>query len=404
MYIVRNCEKTIEYMSERFPVVLVTGPRQVGKTTMLMKLAEKNRNYVTLDDPNARNMAINEPGLFLQRYEPPVIIDEIQYAPNLMQYIKLYVDENKKMGDIWMTGSQMFHLMKNVSESLAGRVGILRMQGFSGAELDGYDNEAFIMDSEKLIVKVKERTRKSLKEVYKMIYMGQMPGVYSRDISPDIFYGAYINTYIQRDIKELTQVADEMLFLQFLTACAARTSQMLNLADIARDIGISAPTAKQWLSILITSGIVILVEPYFNNRMKRIIKSPKLYFMDTGLCAYLTKWNNPESLETGSMSGAFFETFVVSEVIKSYQNLGLQAPICYYRDKDKREIDLIIEQNNTLYPIEIKKSASPNKEAVKHFQVLDKSDVNVGTGAVICMANDLVPLDKDNWLVPVWLL
>lgn len=404
MYIVRNCEKTVEYMSERFPVVLVTGPRQVGKTTMLMKIAEKGRSYVTLDDPNARNMAINEPGLFLQRYEPPVIIDEIQYAPNLMQYIKLYVDENKKMGDIWMTGSQIFHLMKNVSESLAGRVGILKMQGFSSAELDGYDNEAFLMDSEKLIVKVKERTPKSLKEIYKRIYMGQMPGVYSRDISPDIFYGAYINTYIQRDIKELTQVADEMLFLQFLTACAARTSQMLNLADIARDIGISAPTAKKWLSILITSGIVVLIEPYFNNRMKRIIKSPNLYFMDTGLCAYLTKWNNPESLETGSMSGAFFETFVVSEVIKSYQNLGLQAPICYYRDKDRREIDLIIEQNNILYPIEIKKSASPKKDAIKHFRVLDKSGVNVGTGSVICMARDLVPLDKHNWLVPVWLL
>jgi len=404
MYIVRNCEKTVKYMSERFPVVLVTGPRQVGKTTMLMKIAEKERGYVTLDDPNARSMAINEPGLFLQRYEPPIIIDEIQYAPNLMQYIKLYVDENKKMGDIWMTGSQMFHLMKNVSESLAGRVGILKMQGLSGAELDGYDNEAFLMDSVRLIEKVKERVPKSLKEIYKRIYMGQMPGVYSRDISPDIFYGAYINTYIQRDIKELTQVADEMQFLQFLTACAARTSQMLNIADIARDIGVSAPTAKQWLSILITSGIVVLIEPYFNNRMKRIIKAPNLYFMDTGLCAYLTKWNNPESLETGSMNGAFFETFVVSEVIKSYQNLGLQAPICYYRDKDKREIDLIIEQNNTLYPIEIKKSASPKKDAIKHFRVLDKSGVNVGTGAVICMARDLVPLDKDNWLVPVWLL
>lgn len=404
MYIKRNCEKTVEYMSKRFPVVLVTGPRQVGKTTMLMKIADKKRNYVTLDDPNARNMAINEPGLFLQRYEPPVIIDEIQYAPNLMQYIKLYVDEKGNMGDIWMTGSQMFHLMKNVSESLAGRVGILRMQGFSGAELDGYDNEAFLMEPGKLIEKVKERTPKSLKEVYNRIYMGQMPGVYSRDISPDIFYGAYVNTYIQRDIKELTQVADEMLFLQFLTACAARTSQMLNLADISRDIGVSAPTAKQWLSILVTSGIVVLLEPYYNNRMKRTIKSSNLYFMDTGLCAYLTKWNNPESLETGSMSGAFFETYVVSEVIKSYQNLGLQAPISYYRDKDKREIDLIIEQNNVLYPIEIKKSATPKKEAVKHFRILDKSGINVGTGAVICMAGDLVPLDKDNWLVPVWLL
>jgi predicted AAA+ superfamily ATPase len=404
MYIARSCEKTVEYMSKRFPVVLVTGPRQVGKTTMLMKIADKGRNYVTLDDPNARSMAINEPGLFLQRYEPPVIIDEIQYAPNLMQYIKLYVDESGNMGDIWMTGSQMFHLMKNVSESLAGRVGILRMQGFSGAELDGYESEAFLMDSQKLLSRCKERAPKSLKEIYKRIYMGQMPGVYSRDISPNIFYGAYINTYIQRDIKELTQVADEMLFLQFLTACAARTSQMLNLADIARDIGVSAPTAKQWLSILVTSGIVILVEPYFNNRMKRVIKSPNMYFMDTGLCAYLLKWNNPESLETGSMSGAFFETLVVSEIIKSYQNLGLQAPICYYRDKDNREIDLIIEQNNTLYPIEIKKSASPKKDAVKHFKVLEKAGVSVGGGAVICMARDLVPMDKDNWLVPVWLI
>lgn len=404
MYITRSCEKTVEYMSKKFPVVLVTGPRQVGKTTMLKKIADKDRNYVTLDDPNARYMAINEPTLFLQRYEPPVIIDEIQYAPNLMQHIKLYVDKNQNMGDIWMTGSQMVHLMKNVSESLAGRVGILKLQGFTGAELDGYKGEAFLMDSKKLLARVKEREPKSLKEIYKRIYMGQMPGVYSRDVSPEIFYGAYINTYIQRDIKELTQVADEMLFLQFLTACAARTSQMLNLADIARDIGISAPTAKQWLSILVTSGIVVLVEPYFNNRMKRIIKSPNLYFMDTGLCAYLLKWNNPESLETGGMSGAFFETFVVSEIIRGYQNLGLQAPICYYRDKDNREIDLIIEQNNILYPIEIKKSASPKKDAVKHFTVLEKSGVNVGAGAVICMAGDLVPIDKNNWMVPVWLV
>jgi len=404
MYIKRSCEDTVNYISSRFPVVLVTGPRQVGKTTMLMKIAENGRNYVTLDDPNARSIAINDPGLFLQRYEPPIIIDEIQYAPNLMQHIKLYVDEQKNMGDIWMTGSQMFHLMKNVSESLAGRVGIIKMQGFSSAELDGYESEPYVTDPKKMINDVSERKPKSLKEVFKRIFMGQMPGIYSRDISPEIFYGTYVNTYIQRDIKELTQVADEMLFLQFLTACAARTSQMLNLADIARDIGVSAPTAKQWLSILVTSGIVVLVEPYFNNRMKRIIKSPNMYFMDTGLCAYLLKWNNQDSLELGSMSGAFFETFVVSEVIKSYQNQGLNAPICYYRDKDKREIDLIIEQNNTLYPIEIKKSASPKKDATKNFSVLDKSGVNIGTGAVICLSRDVVPIDKDNWMVPVWLI
>ena len=404
MYIKRSCEETVAYMSRRFPVVLVTGPRQVGKTTMLLKIAEKGRNYVTLDDPNARYLAVHEPGLFLQRYEPPVIIDEIQYAPNLMQYIKLYVDEKKSMGEIWMTGSQVFHLMKNVSESLAGRVGIISMQGFSSAELDGYESEPFLVEPGNMIRRAGERTPKSLKEVYTRIFTGHMPGIYSRDISPEIFYGTYVSTYIQRDIKELTQVADELLFLQFLTACAARTSQMLNLADIARDIGVSAPTAKKWLSILVTSGIVVLVEPYFNNRMKRIIKAPNMYFMDTGLCAYLLKWNNQDSLEAGNMSGAFFETFVVSEVIKSYQNKGLPAPICYYRDKDKREIDLIIEQNNTLYPIEIKKSASPKKEAVKHFSVLENSGVPVGPGAVICLARDIVPINQDNWLVPVWLL
>ena len=404
MYIRRSYEETVNYISRRFPVVLVTGPRQVGKTTMLTKIAGEERRYVTLDDPNARSVAINDPGLFLQRYEPPIIIDEIQYAPSLMQYIKMYVDENKNMGDIWMTGSQMFHLMKNVSESLAGRVGIIRMQGFSSSELDGYKSEPFIVEGKKLIKKADERKPKSLKEVYKRIFMGQMPGVFSRDISPDVFYGAYVNTYIQRDIKELTQVADEMLFLKFLTACAARTSQMLNLADIARDVGVSAPTAKQWLSILVSSGIVILVEPYFNNRMKRIIKSPNLYFMDTGLCAYLLKWNNPESLEAGNMSGAFFETYVVGEIIKSYQNKGLLAPICYYRDKDKMEIDLIIEQNNTLYPIEIKKSSSPKKDSIKNFKVLEKSGVKIGAGAVICLARDIVPIDKNNLMVPVWLI
>jgi predicted AAA+ superfamily ATPase len=391
-------------MNDRFPVVLVTGPRQVGKTTMLKKLANGQRNYVTLDDPNARALALSEPGLFLQRYEPPVIIDEIQYAPNLMQYIKLYVDQNQKMGDIWMTGSQMFHLMKNISESLAGRVGIIKMQGFTGSELGNYSGAAFRLGREELFAKIKERKPLSLMELYTRIYNGQMPGVYSRDIAPDIFYSGYVNTYIQRDIKELTQVGDEMLFLRFLTACAARTSQMLNLADISRDIGISSPTAKQWLSILVTTGIIVLVEANHNNRLTRVIKAPNLYFMDTGLCAYLTKWNSPQSLEAGNMSGSIFETYVVSEIIKSYQNQGINAPVSYYRDKDGREIDLILEENNTLFPIEIKKSASPKKDAIKHFKVLGKSGMNVGLGGVICMASDLVPMDSNHWMIPVWLL
>lgn len=404
MYIKRDCEKIVQYMTDRFPVILITGPRQVGKTTVLKKLADESRNYVTLDDVNARQMAINDPELFLQRYKPPVIIDEIQYAPNLMENIKLYVDESGKMGEIWMTGSQIFHLMKNVSESLAGRVGIVRMQGFTNSEIDHYEGKAFLPDKNDLLFRINSREPKSLKEVYKRIFNGQMPSIYSRDIIPEIFYGQYVNTYLQRDIRDLTQIADEMLFLKFITACAARTSQMLNLSDISRDIGISVPTAKKWLSILVTSGIVILVQPFYSNRMKRLIKSPNLYFMDTGLCAYLTRWMNAENLEVGNMSGAFFETYVVSEIVKSYQNQGLQAPIFYYRDKDRNEIDLIIEQNNTLYPIEIKKSGSPKKEAVRHFRVLEKSGMNIGTGAVICLSSDLIPMDQNNWMVPVWLI
>jgi predicted AAA+ superfamily ATPase len=404
MYLKRSIEKTVKYMSERFPVVLVTGPRQVGKTTMLRTIAEKNRNYVSLDNPLARELAVNEPGLFLGRYEPPVIIDEIQYAPNLMEYIKIHVDEHRRMGDIWLTGSQMFHLMKGVSESLAGRVGILKMQGFTASELAQYEEIPFSTDPELLLEKAKKRQQKSLREVYTGIFKGQMPGVYDRDIDPEIFYSSYVDTYIKRDIKELTQVADEMLFLKFLTAAAARTSQMLNLSDMAKDVGISIPTAKHWLSILVTSGIVILLESYHNNRMERLIKSPNLYFIDTGLCSYLTRWQNPESLEAGAMSGAFFETYVISEIIKGYQNQGKTPPVYYYRDKDKREIDLIQEQDGVIYPIEIKKSASPKKEAVKHFYVLEKSGVNVGRGAVICMIKEPMPLDSKNWLVPIWLI
>ncbi len=391
-------------MSERFPAVLVTGPRQVGKTTMLRTLAEEKRNYVSLDNPLARSLAVNEPGLFLEKYEPPVIIDEIQYAPNLMEYIKMYVDEHKKMGDIWMTGSQMFHLMKNVSESLAGRVGVLRMQGFSAAEMDSYEEIPFSTNPKRLLDKAKIRQSKSLKEVYERIFKGQMPGVYDRDIDPELFYSSYVSTYIQRDIKELTQVADEMLFFKFITAVAARTSQMLNLSDISRDIGISIPTAKQWLSILETSGIVVLLEPLHSNRLNRLIKSPNLYFLDTGLCSYLTRWQSPKSLEAGAMSGAIFETYVISEIIKGYQNQGKTPPLLYYRDKDKREIDLILEQNGHYSPIKIKKNSAPKKDAIRHFSLLEKNGFTLGTGAVICLSKELLPLDKNNWIVPLSLI
>ncbi|WP_434511194.1 ATP-binding protein [Desulfitobacterium sp. AusDCA] len=405
MYIKRAMEKTVSDIQNSFPVLLITGPRQVGKTTMLKQLADKNRHYVTLDDPLLRELAVSDPALFLQRFETPIIIDEIQYAPQLLPYIKIEVDKNGRNGDFWLTGSQMFHLMKNASESLAGRVGIVNMLGLGNSELTGQIAMPFTINPEDIMKKLKIAKPLKLNEVFERIYRGSMPALYANEnISTDLFFSSYVQTYLQRDVKDLTQVGDEISFIRFLTCVAARTGQMLNYAEIAKDTGISPVTAKQWLSILISSGLVALVEPYFNNVLKRIIKSPKLYFLDTGLCAYLTRWTTPEALESGAMSGAFFETWVVSEIFKSYYNAGKRPPLYYYRDKDQREIDLIIHENSTLYPIEIKKSGNPSKDAIRHFSVLEKTGLNVGNGCVICLASDFLPIDKNNWLVPAWLI
>lgn len=404
MFIRRALESMVEEVSNTYPVLLVTGPRQVGKTTLLEHVADKTRKYVSLDDPVARQLAKEEPLLFLQRYEPPVIIDEIQYAPELLPYIKLHVDKKKNMGDFWLTGSQMFQMMKGVSESLAGRVGILPMQGLSLSELNELPNEFYTTDTKRLLNRLNIASKMNLKEIYNLIYKGSMPAVHVTEQSVERFYASYVDTYVHRDIRDLTQVADEMQFQRFLTACAARTSQMVNYSELAKDVGISSPTAKSWLSLLVTSGLVVLVEPYFNNALKRIVKAPNMYFMDTGLCAYLTRWTSSESLEVSAMSGAFFETFVVSEIIKSYLNAGKRPPVFYYRDSDQKEIDLIIENDGKLQPIEIKKSANPKKNAGRHFPVLEKVGKEITEGSIICMSEDLSPVSKGVWAVPVWLI
>ena len=414
MYILRALESEVIEASKQFPALIVTGPRQVGKTTMLKKLAEEeaesdefsagNRKYVTLDDPLARALAKTDPALFLQRYSPPVIIDEIQYAPEILPHIKMYVDTHKHMGDFWLTGSQMFHMMKEATESLAGRIAVIQMFGLSGSELDNARNKPFICDHKLMIEQLKERTPKGLNDIYERIYTGSMPAAYAGAFGFERFYSSYVNTYLQRDIRDLAQVGDELAFLNFMTACAARTSQMVNYAELAKEVGISAPTAKQWLSVLVSSGIVTLVQPYFNNMLKRAIKSPNLYFMDTGLCAYLTRWDSAETLEVSAMSGAFFETYVVSEILKSYYNAGKRPPIYYYRDTDGKEIDLIIEGNNKLYPIEIKKSASPKRDAAKNFSVLRNSGKEIGEGCVLSLYPEVLPLNESAWLIPVWLI
>jgi predicted AAA+ superfamily ATPase len=308
------------------------------------------------------------------------------------------------MGDFWLTGSQMFHMMKNVSESLAGRVAVLRMQGLSNSEINGVENIPFTTDFDVLMQRIGICPKQDLKTIYDRIFIGSQPSAYAGDFERELYYSAYVNTYLQRDIKDLTQVGDELAFLRFMTACAARTSQMLNYADLAKDVGISPPTAKQWLSILVSSGIVVLVEPYFNNVLKRIIKSPNLYFMDTGLCSYLARWDSAATLEVSAMAGAFFETYTVSEIIKSYINAGKSPPVCYYRDTDNKEIDLILDYNNTLYPIEIKKSANPGRDALRHFNVLQNTGKALGPGSVICLCSDLLPASQGNCFVPVWLV
>lgn len=416
MYIKRAAEATVLKISEAFPVLLITGPRQVGKTTLLQKLAKENRNYVTLDDPEVRFLAKTDPALFMQRFKPPIIIDEIQYAPEILPYIKIHVDFSKKKGEFWLTGSQMFHMMKNVSESLAGRVGIVQLLGLSNSEINGSHSEPFLPNTEKLLARIGQVKKMDLAETYERIFKGSMPALYNDNVDFESYYNSYVTTYLQRDIRDLTQVGDEMTFFNFMTIIAARTARPILYEEIAREVGISAPTVKKWLSILISSNIVALVQPYHSNVLKRVTKMPLLHFLDTGLCAFLLKWANSETLERGAMSGSFFESYVFSEIYKSWLNAGRIPPVYYYRDKEQKEIDILIQQDGILYPIEIKKSASPGIDSIKNFKVLNSLSepekfgelaqlkIEVGLGSVICMANDLLPIDKKNWYIPAWLI
>lgn len=407
-YINRHMEQRITELSKTWSAILLTGPRQSGKTTMLKNLAEKEnigRAYISLDDLTVREMAKNEPKMFLQLHKPPVIIDEVQYAPELFTYIKIHVDTYHNPGDFWLTGSQVFSLMRGVQESLAGRVALLHMSPLSQREITGTSPRPFTTDFEALAEDGRIIRPLTVTQMYERIWNGCMPGLVSGEYADrSVYYSSYLSTYIERDVRELSGAIDAMKFTKFVTAVAARASQLVNYKAIADDADIDQSTAKSWLRILEALGIIFFLHPYSNNVLKRTIKTPKLYFYDTGLVCYLARWSSPEVAESGAMSGALLENFTVSEIMKSYQNSGREPYLNYYRDHDAREIDVIIEGDGELCPLEIKKTANPDRKITKAFCLINKSPLKLGTSAVLCMSDTLSAFDKDNLIVPVWMI
>ena len=401
----RTLARKLKEISKSFPVLLLTGPRQVGKTTLFEICASQKMQYVTLDDLDVRDLAQNDPGLFIQTYKTPLIIDEVQYAPQLFSYIKIAVDRERKNGMYWLTGSQKFHLMKGVTESLAGRVAIVDLLGFSNAEIESRENTKPFIPDVKWINMARKNIKKpkQLDAIYKQIWRGSFPkvNVDKKELTRQIFYSSYIRTYLQRDVKDILKISDENAFYNFISAVAARTGNLLNYNDLARDVGIDNKTAKSWLSVLETSGLVYVLNSYHNNLSKRLVKTPKIYFLDTGLCAYLTKWTDAKSLQNGAMSGAILETYIFAEILKSYWHNGVEPNFYYYRDADQKEIDLVIETAETLYPIEFKKTATPSKNSSKNFLELKKFNKKIGHGVVICFVEKDVSLSKDVTAIPV---
>lgn len=405
MYIQRHLESQVREASKFYPVVMVCGQRQVGKSTMLNHIKEEERRYVTLDDGNARRLAEKDPELFFETYGYPLLIDEFQRVPSILLEMKRIVDRMALDGEdnngmYWLTGSQKFKMMKDVSESLAGRIAVFDMSSLSAAELDERETGIFHPELESLRKRIQDYQPKNVHEIYERIFKGGMPKLVTTDLDRERFYTDYINTYLERDIKELSLVGKLGEFYDFLVFMAARTSMELKYSEIANAIGISAPTAKEWVTILERSGIIFILRPYYSNITNRLVKTPKMYFMDTGLAAYLCRWPNAETLENGAMDGAFFETYVVSEIVKSCYNAGKRPDLFYYRDIDGKEIDLLFIEGDKIYPVEIKKAKMPN-HADKNFSVLRKLKMDVQPGVILCMADEMLPYSREAWYFPV---
>lgn len=403
MYINRAIEKVLKKTMNHYPVILITGPRQVGKTTLLMEIAKETNSYVTMDDLMQRSSLKEDPLLFFKNNDGPLILDEIQYVPESFRTIKYKVDQNELKGYYLLTGSQSFDLMQNVSETLAGRIAILPFQGFSLREYFEIDFDgAFIPDKE--YISKRKKSLKSYTNLWYFIHRGYMPKLLlNPEMDWNIYYQSYVQTYIERDVRQLIQVGDEKIFMDFMISIAARSGELLNYNSIAKDIGVSIDTVKRWTSILETSGVIYLLYPYSNNHLKRAIKTPKVYFTDTGLLAYLTRWLTEDTLKNGASAGKAFETFIISEIIKSFLNAGISRPSLYfYRDRDQKEIDLIIEDGRDIYPVEIKMTAKPDIKTAKSFNLLkDIPGVNLKEGVIICQYDRVHWLKEDLVALPI---
>ncbi|WP_109432327.1 ATP-binding protein [Aggregatibacter segnis] len=400
----RQMQPLLQSLIQQFPAILVTGPRQVGKSTLLQHIGQ-DYQYVTFDDPLLLNQARNDPTLFMLNHSGKLILDEVQYAPKLFSSLKLAIDKQKTSGLFLLSGSQAFQLMQNVTESLAGRIAVLKLQGFSLREIQQLDfYQPFVPNKE--YISAREKYFKPLENIWEIIHRGYMPRLYEREMNWEVYYASYVSTYIERDVRALTNISSITDFTRFMVAIAARSGELLNYSNVAQEVGVSVDTIKRWTTILETSGIIYLLKPYSNNHLKRAIKTPKVYMLDTGLMAWLTKWLTHETIKQGAKSGQFFETFVVSEIIKSFYNNGLEPPIYYYRDTNQKEIDMLIEYNRTLYPVEIKTSASPDKKMVKAFGVLKEnlpeSEIKIGNGVIINQYPQKLWLTEDLVALPIW--
>lgn len=393
----REVKERIKKINNTFRVLVVTGPRQVGKTTLLESMMPKNMTKVSLDDETLRKEAQENPKIFLDSYSTPLFIDEVQYAPQLFPYIKMKVDKNKERGQYWLSGSQLFDLMKNVTESLAGRAGIVKMNSFTYSEIL-QNSQKEIFDPQKL----KQKEYIDVNKIFERIFNGGMPELYDiKDMDRNDFYYSYINTYIEKDIKKIKNIGNIESFKKFMRDIAIRTGTTLNYSDIANDVGVAVNTIKDWVSILVSTGIIYLLEPYSSNKLKRLTHMPKIIFMDSGLACYLANWENAKALQLSEISGHFFESYVVSELIKSYDNKGINLEISHFRNKETEEIDLILFKNNTLYPLEIKKTSTPRKSMLKNFSFLENMNEKIGTGGIICTYDRLMKLDENNYIIPI---